>query len=77
MKFKVDDYVKVIDQEIYGKVIFVHVYPYPNSDVAREVVIEDIGSEEFSAPYNQLSYRPSDLEKVEKGTWERRTKENT
>ena len=62
MKFKIDDQVKVKDQEIYGKVIFVHTDK--NTGQAREIVIEDFDCEEFSAPFNQLSYRPSELEKV-------------
>tara|TARA_R100000315_G_C5223510_1_gene134986 strand:- start:1117 stop:1362 length:246 start_codon:yes stop_codon:yes gene_type:complete len=59
MKFKENDYVKVIDQEIYGKVIFVHTDK--KTGQAREIVIEDLDCQEFSAPFNQLSYRPSEL----------------
>ena len=55
MPFKENDYVKVIDQEIYGKVLFVH------ADT-NEIVIEDFNSE-YPEPDNQLIYRPSDLKK--------------
>ena len=53
MKFKKDDEVKVINQEIYGRVLRVH------TDT-NEVVIKDHDSE-YNSPDNELIYRPKEI----------------
>ena len=55
MKFKENDYVKVIDQEIYGKVIFVHTDK--KTGQAREIVIEDLDCQDpsINCPTGQVN----------------------
>lgn len=57
MKFKKGDRVKVIDQEIFGKILSIH-------DMTREVVIQDEDSE-YESPDDELVYRFSEIEPIE------------
>ena len=49
---QIGDRVKVIDQEIYGKIIYVH---------STEVVIED---EDAKTEDNQLCFKKSEVEEI-------------